>query len=184
MLHGKKGFERIVWAFKNVLTQSVTWLFYDLQDRNAVGGPISKHHPIPKTVTPIITRMPKVLVPSFKSVHDLLSPQNATDLLEWIGLLSLRSARVNANDNIDSYLSRYEVPSFAATGSDEPLASRNLVRLRWHGFADPGFMRAMCIVPVGTSEHHWLAVNVSCFDGAAYTVLRVGKEDCVTWECV
>jgi hypothetical protein len=30
MLHGKKGFERIVWAFKNALTTSVTWLFYDL----------------------------------------------------------------------------------------------------------------------------------------------------------
>lgn len=31
MLHGKKGFERIVWTFKNVLTQSLTWLFVDLK---------------------------------------------------------------------------------------------------------------------------------------------------------
>ena len=31
MLHGKKGFERIVWAFKNVLNHSVTWLFYDFE---------------------------------------------------------------------------------------------------------------------------------------------------------
>jgi ribonuclease P/MRP protein subunit RPP40 len=30
MLHGKKGFERIVWAFKNVLNSSVSWLFCDL----------------------------------------------------------------------------------------------------------------------------------------------------------
>jgi ribonuclease P/MRP protein subunit RPP40 len=30
MLHGKKGFDRIVYAFKNVLTASVTWLFSDL----------------------------------------------------------------------------------------------------------------------------------------------------------
>ena len=29
MLHGKKGFERVVWAFKNVLNHSVTWLFHD-----------------------------------------------------------------------------------------------------------------------------------------------------------
>lgn len=34
MLHGKKGFERIVWAFKNVLNKSLAWLFYDL-DGNA-----------------------------------------------------------------------------------------------------------------------------------------------------
>ena len=31
MLHGKKGFERIVWAFKNVLNHSVTWLFHDFE---------------------------------------------------------------------------------------------------------------------------------------------------------
>jgi ribonuclease P/MRP protein subunit RPP40 len=30
MLHGKKGFDRIVYAFKNVLTAPVTWLFTDL----------------------------------------------------------------------------------------------------------------------------------------------------------
>lgn len=30
MLHGKKGFDRIVYAFKNVLTKPVTWLFSDL----------------------------------------------------------------------------------------------------------------------------------------------------------
>ena len=29
MIHGKKGFERIVWAFKNVLNDAVMWLFYD-----------------------------------------------------------------------------------------------------------------------------------------------------------
>ena len=34
MLHGKKGFERIIWAFKNVLTDSVTWLFYDFKPQN------------------------------------------------------------------------------------------------------------------------------------------------------
>lgn len=31
MLHGKKGFDRILWAFKNVLDQSLAWLFCDLE---------------------------------------------------------------------------------------------------------------------------------------------------------
>lgn len=35
MLHGKKGFERIVWATKNVLNNSITWLFYDLETKNS-----------------------------------------------------------------------------------------------------------------------------------------------------
>jgi len=29
-LHGKKGFERVVWAARNVLASSVVWLFCDL----------------------------------------------------------------------------------------------------------------------------------------------------------
>ena len=33
MLHGKKGFDRIVWAFKNVLNQTLAWLFCDLESR-------------------------------------------------------------------------------------------------------------------------------------------------------
>lgn len=46
MLHGKKGFDRIVWSFKNVLNQSMSWLFYDLaptpeQDN---GLPYRIHH--------------------------------------------------------------------------------------------------------------------------------------------
>jgi ribonuclease P/MRP protein subunit RPP40 len=35
MLHGKKGFQRIEWAFKNVLTQRVAWLFFDLGTESA-----------------------------------------------------------------------------------------------------------------------------------------------------
>lgn len=31
MLHGKKGFERIVWAFKYILNNAVAWLFCDLE---------------------------------------------------------------------------------------------------------------------------------------------------------
>jgi hypothetical protein len=33
MLHGKKGFDRIVYAFNNVLTTPVTWLFHDLSTK-------------------------------------------------------------------------------------------------------------------------------------------------------
>ena len=40
MLHGKKGFERIVWAFKNVLNHSVTWLFHDFNSTTNVGEAI------------------------------------------------------------------------------------------------------------------------------------------------
>jgi len=38
MLHGKKGFDRIVWAFKNALNQSLSWLFVDLEHPNVNSG--------------------------------------------------------------------------------------------------------------------------------------------------
>ena len=31
MVHGKRGFDRIVYAFKNILTNPVTWLFTNIQ---------------------------------------------------------------------------------------------------------------------------------------------------------
>lgn len=49
MLHGKKGFERIVWAFKNVLSHSLTWLFHDMAEGEEVAqvkdGGLSFLHP-------------------------------------------------------------------------------------------------------------------------------------------
>ena len=41
MLHGKKGFERIVWAFKNVLNHSVAWLFHDFTANSSLGMAIT-----------------------------------------------------------------------------------------------------------------------------------------------
>lgn len=36
MLHGKKGFERLVWASKNVLNQNLVWVFSDLNLANGI----------------------------------------------------------------------------------------------------------------------------------------------------
>lgn len=46
MLHGKKGFERIAWAFRNVLTESVAWLFCDLasESNGLPKGSIFEHN--------------------------------------------------------------------------------------------------------------------------------------------
>jgi ribonuclease P/MRP protein subunit RPP40 len=40
MQHGKKGFERIKWAFKNVLDESLAWLFVDLDHEDVTSGTI------------------------------------------------------------------------------------------------------------------------------------------------
>ncbi|OBT72425.1 hypothetical protein VF21_08203 [Pseudogymnoascus sp. 05NY08] len=43
MLHGKKGFDRIVYAFKNVLNKPVTWLFCNLEGEGlSISRPIGQ----------------------------------------------------------------------------------------------------------------------------------------------
>ena len=50
MVHGKKGFERIVWAFKKVLDNSVTWLFHDLNTKLDSTVPRKHDHQVPNVV--------------------------------------------------------------------------------------------------------------------------------------
>jgi hypothetical protein len=38
MIHGKKGVDKIVYAFKNVLNDSHTWLFVDLDHADLTSG--------------------------------------------------------------------------------------------------------------------------------------------------
>jgi ribonuclease P/MRP protein subunit RPP40 len=40
MLHGKKGFERVAWAFRNVLNASLTWLL--LVDSSVSAGSLDQ----------------------------------------------------------------------------------------------------------------------------------------------
>ncbi|KAI9840789.1 MAG: hypothetical protein M1830_007910 [Pleopsidium flavum] len=148
MLHGKKGFERIVWAFNKVLNSAVTWLFYDCEDKSnsSDGGtivpaqstrdppaPVSKHHPIVKTSRPQIAELASILVPPLgPPKRDGISSREdfehyAVDLSEWLGLLALDSPRLQASDSVDVYLSRYEVPFC------KDALEMDLVRVRWRG---------------------------------------------------
>jgi len=53
----------------------------------------------------------------------------ATELYEWLSLISLSSPRVNANDQIDPFLSRYRPPPPSATPEQT-----ELVKIIWSGF--------------------------------------------------
>ncbi|KAJ9272106.1 hypothetical protein DTO212C5_1869 [Paecilomyces variotii] len=135
MLHGKKGFERIVWAFKNALTTSVTWLFCDLSSEpnyTGQGSPLEKHHPTIVSCSPLRKDYHDVLVPpidmgglvdaSQDDVQDLCQ-----EFSEWIALVSLGSPRVVAGDSVDPYLSRYSVPQVEISKPSD------LVSLKWRG---------------------------------------------------
>ncbi|KAN0069759.1 Ribonuclease P [Elaphomyces granulatus] len=136
MIHGKKGFERIVWAFKNVLNESVSWLLYGstLELRSIDQDcPLKQHHPQIVACTPVQTVHHDILIPPFdirgieESVSDEDIQDHCNDLSEWLALVSLGSPRVQLTDLVDPYLSRYEVPY-------RDIARPSTIRsFKWHG---------------------------------------------------
>ena len=154
MLHGKKGFERIVWAFKNVLNHSVTWLFHDFNsvfkdgkpianskpfDRkvteNSIAvkdAPITKHHPLSKECSPRWRNTEKVRLPNLSPPHSSDSAEDfedwALETYEWLSLIAMESPRILSEDTIDPFLSRYQV----LDGDSGKVL--NIVTLTWTGF--------------------------------------------------
>ncbi|KAJ0420145.1 ribonuclease P 40kDa subunit-domain-containing protein [Aspergillus carlsbadensis] len=170
MLHGKKGFQRIEWALKNVLNQRVEWLFFDLGTESAgvSEDDISLKNNNPEIITcePICTTHERVSTPSFS---DLKVTETASEgmrdlcgeISEWLSLVSLGSHRVSADDDIDPYLCRYDAPEVGQTRESD------LVTLRWHGFIPPRWIMELFITFFREAasrivgSHTWFALTVS-----------------------
>ncbi|KAK3681518.1 hypothetical protein LTR37_020881 [Vermiconidia calcicola] len=180
MVRGKKGFERIIWAFKNVLNQTATWLFYDLGGATDGTGPIAAHHPEIKSVKPEYKSIGAVQVPPFPEDLQQYDHEIATELLEWLSLATSSSPRIQQDDEIDPYLSRYEAPKTSDT-TDSNL--QDLVRLRWHGFVTPSFVRQIFLEAMKASGDSWFTFHATAFDGKAFTFLQ-NKHHTMTWEYV
>lgn len=166
MLHGKKGFERIVWAFKHVLNRSVTWLFHDFTSNTDHGkaitvtnvfndksptdcnnvakeAPITQHHPVAKECPPQQKFFEKIRVPDFSHPQSSDSGDGfedwALETYEWLSLIAIESPRVCSEDTIDPFLSRYQVPDY-----DSGKISR-LVTLTWTGLIPNCWVRRLFI---------------------------------------
>ncbi|KAL1382470.1 ribonuclease P 40kDa subunit-domain-containing protein [Phyllosticta capitalensis] len=184
MLHGKKGFERIVWAFKNVLNHSLAWLFHDLNSPRDIKGPILKHQPHSFTAKPELAVMPHTKLPALTSIPDLCDSEYGAEVLEWFGMVSLSSPRINAGDSVDSFLSRYEVPMpYKRDGDPDSPAVETLVRLRWRGLVPAPFLLRLWLASRKVAGDGWMALSVAGFRQDAYTMLGVGARDVLAWEC-
>ncbi|KAL9604491.1 MAG: hypothetical protein Q9219_000456 [cf. Caloplaca sp. 3 TL-2023] len=150
MVHGKRGFERIVWAFKNVLNQAVTWLFYDFDAKRAAlacGKPpvLSRHHPatrpvVPQSITTATISIPNALNADAASWSSAEFEDQAIEISEWLSLVSLQSPRVRQDDHIDPYLCRYSKPN------GDPANDKHLVVKQWSGLIPAPWLRHMFIV--------------------------------------
>ena len=200
MRHGRKGFERLLWAAKNVLNDNKTWLFYDsnAQARSEImeagekatdassEQPLAKHHPLQRISTPKMLLLKDTVIPPIAppwtsakmestplgqfDKHQLSA--SLLEMYEYISLLSLRSPRISSNDECDSVLSRYSIP-------DRPFAKGgDIVVLQWDGFLVAHWIRGMfiAITKAINKADGWMAMSAYPFEGAGngmggYTVL-------------
>ncbi|KAF3389315.1 Ribonuclease P protein subunit p40 [Penicillium rolfsii] len=151
MLHGKKGFDRIERAFKNVLNQSLAWLFCDLEltSGNYETEHIQKHHP--QTIDPEVqtTKLGRISTPSLQGLlsNDISKgeiQERCGAFAEWIAMVQLGSPRVFADDDVDSYLSRYSVPEVDA------VSTTDLISLKWHGLISAQWIQQLFLSLLGS----------------------------------
>lgn len=145
MREGKKGFERLRWAAREVLGESRRCLFWSGNPSfgESVGGGrevLSRHAPEVFKLEPRVVKMEGIAVPKLdvpgNGLSGLYDQEDALALLEWLDMLSLGSSRVKDGSDMNSHLCRYDVPDFGH-GTE----TRDLVRVRWSGFITPMFVK-------------------------------------------
>lgn len=144
MIHGKKGFERLITAARNVLNTSLTWLFLDeSQPPRAVSkedqpqSAIEKYYPTKMDCKPSIGTLQQILVPPLcpPSIGDDTALNEwIYEITEWLGLVGLESPRIREGDTPDTYLSRYSLPG------NTPPAGTQLCKVRWTGLIHSEFI--------------------------------------------
>jgi len=192
MAHGKKGFERIVWAFKNVLDESISWLLYSSAlESTSVNQdcPLEQHHPQIVSCIPVQTVHHDILIPPFdvRGIAESASSEDiqdyCNDLSEWLALVSLGSPRVYPTDVVDTYLSRYEAPH-------RDIAQLATIRsFKWHGFLPSQWIMGLLITLLRrefaactTHPNAWFALSCHALGRVAveakdgYSILCSGGE--------
>ncbi|CDM36796.1 Ribonuclease P, Rpp40 [Penicillium roqueforti FM164] len=186
MLHGKKGFERIVWAFTNVLTQSMAWLFHDLESNPGPGegdhvseakkGNSSKNilkvgagnKPIDKVQPQLITCEPQeiaheqIITPPFYENGKVLENMSEDDLQEYCGSLSEWIAMVQmASPRLsgEDDVDPY-LSRYAAPDAEEGQAS-DLMSLKWHGLISSRWTMQLFLNMLQNTKASWFALAVA-----------------------
>jgi ribonuclease P/MRP protein subunit RPP40 len=83
----------------------------------------------------------------------------ATDIYEWLALVRLESPRILFNDQIDPYLSRYQVPG---ASEDRKLAS--VCKISWQGFLSSAWARKTFIdIILALPSKTWFSFAATSF---------------------
>jgi ribonuclease P/MRP protein subunit RPP40 len=195
MLHGKNGFERLVTACEKVLNQKVNWLFCNVAHTYPQPDPLSKHFPVRLESLPGISQPTKAKSVPFNIPPSILATTDrpgleewASDLYEWMSLVRLGSPRIETQDSIDSYLSRYDAP---IDQSLDTTSEVELCKATWQGLIAPEWFRQLLVEVITTCPSQpWFFISASTFSnnfagsGSEIALLRPPEAngEYVMWE--
>lgn len=106
-----------------------------------------------------------------------------TELYEWLSLVRLESPRILTGDQIDPYLSRYEVPG----GGQQT----KICKISWQGFFPPSWShRTLMDLVMVLPPKSWFCFSTTTFskglagDNSECTVLRIpeSRGEFLVWE--
>lgn len=84
----------------------------------------------------------------------------ATETYEWLSLVRLQSPRVAAGDNIDPYLSRYQIPG----DFDAPPHAAKVCKITWQGFFTSSWVRSVLINTLtALPSRAWFSLSATSF---------------------
>jgi len=115
----------------------------------------------PSSSPTLITSSPSFegLLQELASCDKLEFEETAADLYEWFSLVRLDSPRVEFGDEIDPYLSRYEVPR-----SSDGAQTCKLRRVTWKGFMSATWARtALAEIVASLPFKSWLVFSTTSF---------------------
>lgn len=139
--------------------------------------PLQKHFPVTVNCTLEISTEIEVHLPGlkppdgFRDIYEDDFSDFSVETYEWISLVSLNCPRVDPNDRIDPFLSRYAPPA----AGDQNLGATRLVKISWNGFASSSwahniFVQALLAAKPGM----WFSYTVLGFEES----VRTGGRDC------
>jgi ribonuclease P/MRP protein subunit RPP40 len=140
--------------------------------------PLSRHFPANYTCNPGISQGIDVTIPKLTPDASFLTSGGredfddfATGLYEWLALVRLQSPRVQVGDQIDPYLSRYQVPEGGEAG--------RICKISWQGFLAPSWSRqALIDIITALPSKTWFSLSTTTFskglagDNSECTILR------------
>lgn len=125
--------------------------------------PVQQYSTTSQTSTPEVSADIDAIQPSFQSAIASIAAGDkddletySTEIYEWLSLIRLESPRVLAGDQIDPFLSRYQVP--------EGGTQAKVCKISWRGFIAPSWCRQVLIdIVAAVPSKTWFSFSTATF---------------------